>query len=72
MFERQGVQQPLLFIFPNTGRHSNAIHSFFCPPFDAAFISPRMRVVHYIPNILPSNPLITPLKDCSMLVEAPP
>lgn len=70
MFKRK-VEEPLLFIFPSANRHANAIHSFFCPRFDAAFISKANKVLDYFPNVAPNQPLIVPSGQPSMLIEAP-
>ncbi len=69
MFKSE-VGLPLLFEFPTSNRHSNAIHSFFCPHFDAAFIDENNLVTDYFQDVRPSKPLIVPSKDCVRLVEA--
>ncbi len=71
MFKRR-VAEPLLFVFPTTSRHANSIHSFFCPPFDAAFVSTEMKVVDYMRNVPANKPLLVPRGDCGYLVEALP
>jgi uncharacterized membrane protein (UPF0127 family) len=66
------VEEPLFFVFNAVGRRENAIHSFFCPRFDAAFITPGLRVADYLPNIAPNNPLIVAKAPSKYLIEAPP
>lgn len=71
MFKRK-VTEPLLFVFPTVNRHANSIHAFFCPYFDAAYLSEDGVVIDYFQNVAPYTALIVPTEDPAMLVEAPP
>lgn len=62
---------PILFRFNRESRESNAIHSFFCPRFDAVFIDAGKRVVGVIPRIEPFRPVIFPRKPFRYLIELP-
>lgn len=65
------VIESLFFIFPESGRLRNAIHSFFCPPFDAVFLDSKKRVVDIRRLLPPFHPLIVPAKASKYLLEAP-
>lgn len=62
---------PLLFDFRAEGTSRNAIHSFFCVPFDAVFLDSSKKVVDVIPEIKPWNPWIVPKKPAKYLIELP-
>jgi len=62
---------PLLFDFGEEGTSRNAIHSFFCVPFDAIFLNSGKKVVDVIPKIKAWNPWIVPKKAARYLIEAP-
>ncbi|NUN11117.1 DUF192 domain-containing protein [Candidatus Micrarchaeota archaeon] len=66
------VEKPLVFFFTNSARTENAIHSFFCPRFDAVFISKDFIVVDVFENIAPWNPFISSSRDAKYLVETFP
>lgn len=63
------VTLPLLFVFESPGRH--AIHSFFCPAFDAVFVGGDGRVVDVF-EVRSWGPWFAPKKDAKFLVEAKP
>gem|GEM_PF-2075512 len=62
--------QPAFFVFPFEGRLVNAIHSFFCPRFDAVFLDDEMRVVD-VRQVKPFWPFVVPRSSCKYLIEAP-
>lgn len=64
-------KKPLLFIFPKESRSLAAIHSFFCPVFDAVYLNSNKRVVDLFPSIPPFTISITPKKPAKYLIEAP-
>lgn len=70
MFKRKAF--PLLFEFDSQGVRRNAIHSFFCPPFDAVFLDGRKRVVCIFKQIKPYRLFIEPCKPAAFLIELPP
>ena len=63
--------EPLLFDFDEEGTRRNAIHSFFCPQFDAVFLDSSKKIVDVIPQIKPWNPFIVPAKPARYLTETP-
>ncbi len=70
MFKRS--VEPLLFEFDREGIAQTAIHSLFCPVFDAVFLDSGKRVVSVIPRIPPYKLFITPAKPARFLLELPP
>ncbi|MEW5955194.1 MAG: DUF192 domain-containing protein [Candidatus Micrarchaeota archaeon] len=62
---------PLLFDFGTEGTARNAIHSFFCAPFDAVFLDSAKKVVDVIPDVRPWRPWIVSKKSARYLIEAP-
>lgn len=62
--------QPALFLFPRSSRWRNAIHSFFCPPFDAVFINANKRVVD-VRQVEPNKLLVVPRAPAKYLLELP-
>lgn len=71
MFARPGAFPPTLIDFPESGRRRNAIHSFFCPVFDAIFLDAGGRVVDVVPEIRPNNPFIVPRAVAASVLELP-
>ena len=69
MFRRKAV--PLLFVFDSEARERNAIHSFFCPPFEAVFLDGEKRIVGVVRGITPWRPAIFPKKPFAYLLELP-
>ncbi|PIT85819.1 hypothetical protein COU36_01105 [Candidatus Micrarchaeota archaeon CG10_big_fil_rev_8_21_14_0_10_59_7] len=69
MFRREAV--PLLFVFDSEARERNAIHSFFCPRFDAVFMDRRKRIVGVEKNIAPWKIAVFPRKAFGYLLELP-
>ena len=69
MFRSKAV--PLLFEFDSEARSANAIHSFFCPRFDAVFLDGSRRAVDIRENLAPWNPWIAPKKPAKYLLELP-
>ncbi|VVB67460.1 putative ACR [Candidatus Norongarragalina meridionalis] len=69
MFRREAV--PLLFVFDSEARERNAIHSFFCPVFDAVFMDGRKKIVGIERGIAPWRPAIFPKKPFAYLLELP-
>lgn len=63
------VKKPLLFVFDEPARH--AIHSFFCPAFDAVFVGEDGRVVDVF-EVRHWGLWFAPKKDAKYLVEAAP
>lgn len=70
MFWRS-VTRPYVIAFRQKDRKLNAIHSYFCPPFDAVFLDRRGVVVDVVPDI-PAGRLVTPAADCTAILECPP
>lgn len=70
MFKRQAV--PLVFEFERESVSANAIHSLFCPVFDAVFLDKRKRVVSVFREIGSFKLFITPSKPSLYLIELPP
>ncbi|MEM4255435.1 MAG: DUF192 domain-containing protein [Candidatus Norongarragalinales archaeon] len=70
MFKRKAFS--LLFEFDSEGVKRNAIHSFFCPVFDAVFLDSRKRVVCVFKRIKPWRLFVTPSKPAFFLIELPP
>ncbi|MFH0835400.1 MAG: DUF192 domain-containing protein [Candidatus Micrarchaeota archaeon] len=69
MFRREAV--PLLFVFDGEARERNAIHSFFCPRFDAVFLDRRKKVVGIERNVAPWRIAVFPGKAFGYLLELP-
>jgi len=63
---------PLLFEFDSQGTFRNAIHSLFCPPFDAVFLNSEKRVVFILKNVGPFKPFLRSPKPNKFLLELPP
>ncbi len=63
------VDTALLFVFPQSGIH--AIHSFFCPAFDAVFLDDACRVVDVF-QVRHWGPWFAPRTPAKYLVEAEP
>ncbi len=63
------VSTPLLFVFSQPGRH--AIHSLFCPPFDAIFLDSAGKVVDVF-EVRTVQLWVQPRRDASYLIEAAP
>ena len=61
---------PCLFVFPIAARWRNAIHSFFCPPFDAIFVDEDFRVIEAL-QVAPNNLLVVPRSKAKYLLELP-
>lgn len=66
---RNRVTVPLLFEFNKETRFENAIHSFFCPVFEAIFLDSGRRVVD-IQRVKPFKLLVVSRKPCKYLIEA--
>lgn len=62
---------PLLIVFAQEGEKTNALHSFFCPPFDAVFLDGSGKVVEVKKNIAPNSPAIISCRNCKMVLEMP-
>ena len=71
MFEAK-VQAPLAIPFASTGRKRNALHSFFCPLFDAVFLDSSGRVVDIRVRVKPNQLLIIPRLPCKSVLEVAP
>ncbi len=71
MFAKR-VESPLAISFPTIGRRRNALHSLFCPVFDAVFTDASGRVVDVQARVRPNRLLIVPRQACSMVIEVPP
>ena len=69
MFRAKAI--PLLFDFGRDGSRANAIHSIFCPVFDAVFLNERKRVVCIMENVKPFQLLLYSQKPCRFLIELP-
>lgn len=69
MFRKSAT--PLLFVFETEATTANSIHSFFCPRFDAVFLSASKEIVDLRQNIAPWNPWIAPKKAAKYLIELP-
>lgn len=61
---------PLLFEFDSLSRRKNAIHSFFCTPFEAVFLDEKKRVTD-LQRVPPNQLLVLPKINSLYLVEAP-
>ncbi|MBS3070076.1 DUF192 domain-containing protein [Candidatus Micrarchaeota archaeon] len=70
MFKRKAT--PLLFEFDSQATARNAIHSFFCPVFDAVFLDSRKCIVCIIARVAPSQPFLHSSKPAKFLLELPP
>lgn len=60
---------PLLFEFARE-THLNAIHSLFCPPFDAVFLNSRKQVVD-VKKVEPFAFFVMPRAPAKYLIELP-
>jgi len=65
------VVQPLLFVFAREATAENAIHSFFCPHFDAIFINAQDVAVDAL-EVRSSRFFICPAKPFKYLIETFP
>jgi uncharacterized membrane protein (UPF0127 family) len=63
---------PLAIPFPTTGRRRNALHSLFCPVFDAIFLDASGRVVDVQARVKPNRLLIVPAMPCKLVLEVAP
>lgn len=70
MFKKKAF--PLLFEFGSPGTKRNAIHSFFCPQFDAVFLDSQKRVVFILKNTRPFLLFLYPPFPSQFLLELPP
>ncbi len=61
---------PLLFEFDSPSMSKNAIHSFFCTPFEAVFLDAKKRVVD-VKRVPPSQLIVLPKVNSLYLIEAP-
>jgi len=61
---------PLIIEFGLEARGLNAIHSFFCPSFDAVFLDSRKRVVD-VARVKPFSFSIVSRAPCKFVVELP-
>ena len=71
MFSKR-VASALAIPFPTTGRRRNALHSLFCPVFDAIFLDAAERVVDVQARIRPNRLFIVSRKACKLVLEVPP
>ena len=69
MFSREVT--PLLFVFEREARVKNSIHSFFCQPFDAVFLTSERVVSDVFVNVPCFKPFIAPSRDVKYLLELP-
>ncbi len=69
MFKRNVV--PLVFDFGREGTRANAIHSFFCPVFDAVFLDSQKRVSCVFRKVRPGIALLAPSRESRFLIELP-
>jgi len=69
MFSRKQFV-PLVIEFGVEARGLNAIHSFFCPSFDAVFLDSRKRVVD-VARVKPFSFSIVSRAPCKFVVELP-
>ncbi|MBI5226672.1 DUF192 domain-containing protein [Candidatus Micrarchaeota archaeon] len=67
MFSKS-VPVPLLFVLPEPRRF--AIHSMFCPPFDAIFLDAQMRVIDTF-AVRDIQLWIQPRSEALYLIEGP-
>ena len=68
MFSKK-VDEPLLFVLPEPRRF--AIHSMFCPPFDAVFLDAHCRVIDTF-AVRSTQLSIRPRREALFLIEGPP
>jgi|GEM_PF-2401975 len=68
MFSKK-VDMPLLFVLPEPRRF--AIHSMFCPAFDAVFLDAQCRVIDTF-AVRSVRLWIRPRREALFLVEGPP
>ncbi len=68
MFSKR-VDVPLLFVLPEPRRF--AIHSMFCPPFDAVFLDAQCRVIDVF-SVRSTRLWIQPRPPAAFLIEGPP
>lgn len=69
MFKRKAV--PMVFDFKREGTRANAIHSFFCPVFDAVFLDSQKRVSCVFREVKPWIALLAPSRRSRFLIELP-
>jgi len=62
---------PLVIEFGVEVRALNAIHSFFCPEFDAVFLDARKRVVDVKPRVKPFTFSVVSRELCKFVLELP-
>lgn len=60
---------PLLIRFNSQGRKRNALHSFFCPPFDAVFIDASGRVVDVLAPAPKNSAFVVPRQAYESVIE---
>jgi len=60
---------PLLIRFNAQGRKRNALHSFFCPPFDALFLDSSGRVVDVLAHAPRNSAFIVPRQAYESVIE---
>lgn len=60
---------PLLFVLAEPRRF--AIHSMFCPPFDAVFLDAQCRVIDVV-EVRSTRLWIQPRREALYLIEGPP
>lgn len=65
------VEKPLLFVFTNERSGENAIHSLFCPAFDAIFINSKGVVVGAV-EVRSTKLFVCPEEKFKFLVETFP
>lgn len=63
------VREPLLFVLSTPRRF--AIHSLFCPPFDAVFLDADCRVIDVF-SVRSACLWIQPRREALFLIEGPP
>ena len=68
---RPRVETPLVITFPREGTRLNAIHSLFCPEFDAVFVNTQGNVVDVV-KVKPYTPAVVPRSPAALVIEAPP
>lgn len=68
MFSRN-ADVPLLFVLPEPRRF--AIHSMFCPPFDAVFLDAERKVIDVF-AVRSTRFWIQPRREALYLIEGPP
>ena len=69
MFKTKAI--PLLFDFGRDAARANAIHSFFCPRFDAVFLDSRKKIVCVMHEIRPFKLFLFSKQPARYLIELP-